>query len=231
VQDPDAFVLMERGPCGRSVPMLNVGLTGGIATGKSTVVRMLVKRGARVIDHDGLVHALQEPGQSVWKRIIETFGRDILDADERIDRKKLGALVFDNEPRRKVLEGIVHPAVLEEAQRQRDEIGRQDRQAIVLSDIPLLLEVGMQECFDLILLVYAPPEVQIRRLMKRNNLSREEALSRLKSQMPIDEKPKFADLVIRNDGTMRELEKRADEVWQELLAREKKKRLQVTGNR
>lgn len=228
---PLGFVLMEQGPCGRSVPMLNVGLTGGIATGKSTVVRMLVKRGARVIDHDGLVHTLQEPGQPVWQRIIEAFGCDILDAVERIDRKKLGALVFDNEQRRKVLEGIVHPAVLEEAQRQRDRIGKEDEQAIVLSDIPLLLEVGMQDCFDLILLVYAQPEVQILRVMKRNNLSLEDALSRLKSQMPIDEKLKFADLVIRNDGTMRELEKRAEEVWQELLAREKKKRLQVTGNR
>jgi len=211
--------------------MLNVGLTGGIATGKSTVVRMLVKRGARVIDHDGLVHALQEPGQPVWKRIVETFGRDILDADERIDRKKLGSLVFENEPRRKVLEGIVHPAVLEEAQRQRDRIGKEDEQAIVLSDIPLLLEVGMQECFDLILLVYAPPEVQILRVMKRNNVSREEALSRLKSQMPIDEKPKFADLVIRNDGTMRELEKRAEEVWQELVLRERAKRVEGSGSR
>ncbi len=204
--------------------MLNVGLTGGIATGKSTVVRMLVKRGARVIDHDGLVHALQEPGQPVWERIVETFGRDILDTDERIDRKKLGSLVFENEPRRKVLEGIVHPAVLEEAQRQRDRIGKEDEQAIVLSDIPLLLEVGMQECFDLILLVYAPPDVQIRRVVKRNKMTREEAEARLRAQMPIDEKLKFADLAIRNDGTMRELEKRAEEVWQELLAREKKKR-------
>jgi len=231
VQDPDAFVLMERVPCGRSVPMLNVGLTGGIATGKSTVVRMLMRKGARVIDHDGLVHTLQEPGQPVWKRIIEAFGRDILDPEDRIDRKKLGALVFDDEPRRKTLEGIVHPAVLEEAQRQRDEIGRQDRQAIVLSDIPLLLEVGMQDRFDLILLVYAPPEVQILRVMKRNNLSREEAIARLKSQMPIDEKLKFADLVIRNDGTMRELEKRVDEVWQELLSRERQKRREARGSR
>jgi dephospho-CoA kinase len=211
--------------------MLNVGLTGGIATGKSTVVRMLVKRGARVIDHDGLVHTLQEPGQSVWKRIIETFGRDILDADERIDRKKLGALVFDNEERRKVLEGLVHPAVLEEAQRRRDEIAHEDRQAIVLSDIPLLLEVGMQDLFDLILLVYSPPEVQILRVMKRNSLSREEALSRLKSQMPIGEKLNFADLVIRNDGTMRDLEKRVDEVWLELLARERQKRSEARGSR
>jgi dephospho-CoA kinase len=222
---------MEQRPCGRSVPMLNVGLTGGIATGKSTVVRMLVGKGARVIDHDGLVHTLQEPGQPVWKRIVEVFGRDILGADERIDRKKLGSLVFDDEQRRRTLEGIVHPAVLEEAQRRRDEIAIEDRKAIVLSDIPLLLEVGMQGLFDLILLVYAPPEVQILRVMKRNNLSREEALSRLKSQMPIGEKLNFADLVIRNDGTMRELEKRVDEVWQELLAREKKKRLQVAGDR
>jgi len=209
--------------------MLNVGLTGGIATGKSTVVRMLVKRGARVIDHDGLVHALQEPGQPVWKRIVEAFGRDILGADDRIDRKKLGALVFDDEQRRKALEGIVHPAVLEEAQHQRDEIGRQDRQAIVLSDIPLLLEVGMQDLFDLILLVYAPPQVQILRVMKRNKMTRDEAEARLRAQMPIDEKLKVADLVIRNDGTMRELEKSVDEVWQELLSRERQKRVQGSG--
>jgi dephospho-CoA kinase len=211
--------------------MLNVGLTGGIATGKSTVVRMLMKKGARVIDHDGLVHTLQEPGQAVWKRIIETFGRDILDPEDRIDRKKLGALVFDDEPRRKTLEGIVHPAVLEEAQRQRDEIARQDRQAIVLSDIPLLLEVGMQDRFDLILLVYAPPEVQIRRVMKRNKMTRDEAVARLKAQMPIDEKLRLADVVIRNDGTMRELEQSVDEVWQELLSRERQKRVQDSGSR
>jgi dephospho-CoA kinase len=204
--------------------MLNVGLTGGIATGKSTVVRMLVRKGARVIDHDGLVHILQEPGQPVWKRIVESFGRDILDADERIDRKKLGNLVFDNQQRRKLLEGIVHPAVLEEAHRQREEIIRANEKAIILSDIPLLLEVGMKDEFDLVLLVYASPELQIKRVMRRNNLSREEAIARLKSQMPIDEKLKFADIVIRNDGTMRELETRVDEVWQELLSRERARR-------
>jgi dephospho-CoA kinase len=211
--------------------MLNVGLTGGIATGKSTVVRMLVGKGARVIDHDGLVHILQEPGQPVWKSIVAAFGRDILDPADRIDRKKLGALVFDNVERRKLLEGIVHPAVLEEAQRQREEIFRANEKAIILSDIPLLLEVGMQDEFDLVLLVYASPELQIKRVMRRNNLSREEAIARLKSQMPIDEKLKFADLVIRNDGTMRELERRVDEVWQELLARERAKRVQGSGSR
>jgi dephospho-CoA kinase len=217
---------MDQGPCGRSVAMLNVGLTGGIATGKSTVVRMLVRKGARVIDHDGLVHTLQEPGQPVWKRIVETFGRDILGADQRIDRKKLGSLVFDDEERRRTLEGIVHPAVLEEAQRRRDEIASEDRHAIVLSDIPLLLEVGMQDRFDLILLVYAPPEVQILRVMQRNKMTRDEALARLKAQMPIDEKLRAADVVIRNDGTMRDLEKRVEEVWQELRKKEK-----ATGDR
>ncbi len=204
--------------------MLNVGLTGGIATGKSTVVRMLVKKGARVIDHDALVHTLQEPGRPVWNRIVEAFGRDILDAGGRIDRKKLGALVFGNEGRRKALEGIVHPAVLEEAQRERDRIGKEDTRAIVLSDIPLLLEVGMQGLFDLILLVYAPPEVQIARVMKRNNMTRDEAAARLGAQMPIDEKLKRADVVIRNDGTMKELHQRVDEVWEELLSRERAKR-------
>ena len=204
--------------------MLNVGLTGGIATGKSTVVRMLVKKGARVIDHDALVHTLQEPGRPVWNRIVEAFGRDILDAGGRIDRKKLGALVFGNEGRRKALEGIVHPAVLEEAQLERDRIGKEDTRAIVLSDIPLLLEVGMQGLFDLILLVYAPPEVQIARVMKRNNMTRDEAAARLGAQMPIDEKLKRADVVIRNDGTMKELHQRVDEVWEELLSRERAKR-------
>jgi dephospho-CoA kinase len=211
--------------------MLNVGLTGGIATGKSTVVRMLVRNGARVIDHDGLVHALQEPGQPVWERIVAVFGRDILDTEDRIDRKKLGALVFDNEERRKTLEGIVHPAVLEEAQRQREEIFKENEQAIILSDIPLLLEVGLQDRFDLVLLVYASPELQIRRVMRRNNLSSEEAIARLKSQMPIDEKLKSADIVIRNDGTMRELERRIDEVWQELVLRERANRDQGPGTR
>ncbi|HNQ02420.1 MAG: dephospho-CoA kinase [Syntrophobacterales bacterium] len=204
--------------------MLNVGLTGGIATGKSTVVRMLVRRGARVIDHDALVHALQEPGRPVWRQIVEVFGRGILDDGGRIDRKRLGALVFGDEVRRKALEGIVHPAVLEEAERERERIGRQDGRAIVLSDIPLLLEVGMQDRFDLILLVYAPPEVQIERVMKRNGMTREEAAARLSAQMPIDEKLRRADVVIRNDSTMGDLEKRVDEVWQELLARERQKR-------
>ena len=211
--------------------MLNVGLTGGIATGKSTVVRMLVGKGARVIDHDALVHILQEPGQPVWESIVSAFGRDILDSADRIDRKKLGALVFVDAGRRKVLEGIVHPAVLEEGRRQREEIVKEDEQAIILSDIPLLLEVGMQNEFDLVLLVYAPPELQILRVMKRNSLSREEAIARLRSQMPIDEKLKFAHLVIRNDGTMRELEKSVEEVWQELVLRERAKGDQGPGAR
>jgi len=211
--------------------MLSVGLTGGIATGKSTVVRMLVKKGARVIDHDALVHALQEPGRPVWQQIVEAFGRDILDAAGRIDRKKLGALVFGNETRRRALEGIVHPAVLEEAQRERERIGKEDERAIVLSDIPLLFEVGMQGLFDLVLLVYAPREVQIARVMRRNRMTRDEAVARLEAQMPIDEKLKRADVVIRNDRTMKELQMRVDEVWEELLSRERAKRVQGSGSR
>ena len=135
-----------------------------------------------------------------------------------------GALVFGDERRRRTLEGIVHPAVLVQARHERERIRREDERAIVLSDIPLLFEVGMQGLFDLILLIYTPPETQILRAMRRNGLTRDEAAARLGAQMPIGEKLALADIVIRNDGTMKELRARVDEVWQELLLREREKR-------
>jgi dephospho-CoA kinase len=204
--------------------MLNVGLTGGIATGKSTVVRMLVRKGARVIDHDRIVHDLQEPGKPVWRKIVEVFGRGVLDDDDQIDRKQLGAIVFDDEQKRKTLEGIVHPAVIEEWQGELGVIADAEIGAIVLSDIPLLIEADLQDRVDLVLLVYAPQDVQIRRVMNRNSLSCEEAQARINAQMPIDEKLRYAQVVIRNDGTMMDLEKRVDEVWQELQELEQKKK-------
>jgi dephospho-CoA kinase len=204
--------------------MLNVGLTGGIATGKSTVVRMLVRKGARVIDHDRIVHDLEEPGTPVWRKIVEVFGKGILDGSGCIDRKKLGAVVFDDADRRRTLEGIVHPAVIEEWQRELAAIAGRETGAVVLSDVPLLIEAGLHDRVDLVLLVYAPPEVQILRVMKRNDMNRDEAQARINAQMPIDEKVRYARIVIRNDGSMRDLEARVDEVWRELQALEQTKR-------
>jgi len=209
--------------------MLNVGLTGGIATGKSTVVRLLASKGARVVDHDRIVRDLQEPGRPVWRKIVEAFGRDMLDASGRIDRRKLGEAVFGSPERRRELEGIVHPAVIDEWQAELRRIERAQPDAVVLSDVPLLFEACLQDRVDLVLLVYAPPGVQKERLRKRDGFTAAEAEARLSAQMPIDEKARYADIVIRNDGTAQELIHRVDEVWEELLRREKAKRATDEG--
>ena len=141
--------------------MLNVGLTGGIASGKSTVARMLAEKGALVIDLDEIAHAVEEPEGPVWQEIVHHFGRAILGADRAIDRRKLGAVVFGDREKLELLNRLVHPAVLTEWQRRIAEIRAARPDAIVLSDIPLLLEAGLKPLVDLVLLVYLPPEEQI----------------------------------------------------------------------
>jgi dephospho-CoA kinase len=215
---------MEPLRCGRSTAMLNVGLTGGIASGKSTVVRMLVEKGACVVDHDRLAHLAYEPGGPSYEAIIAGFGREVLAADGKIDRKKLGALVFKNPGRLKDLNGIVHPIVLSGWKRRLAEIEKQNPGAIVISDVPLLIEVGWQDEVDVVLLVYAAPEVQVERSRKRDVYSTEEARRRLAAQMPMDEKRRFADLIIENSGTLEELQRQVDAIWEKLLALEKRKR-------
>ena len=201
--------------------MLNVGLTGGIASGKSTVAKMLAEKGAILIDFDELAHAVQEPEGPVWQKIVAHFGLDILGPDRTIDRRKLGAVVFGNREKLELLNRLVHPAVSTEWQRRIAEIRTTQPDAIVLSDIPLLLEAGLKPQVDLVLLVYIPPEEQINRLMRRNGYGRDEALSRLASQMPLDAKLPEADIVIRNDGSRGETQNAVDALWQELQERER----------
>jgi len=205
--------------------MLNVGLTGGIASGKSTVARMLVGKGALLIDLDELAHAVQEPEGEVWREIVRHFGPDVLCADGKIDRGKLGKCVFADRRKLDLLNSIVHPAVFEQWRRRMDEIRKIQPEAIVLSDIPLLIEAGMKPMVDVVLLVYLPPEEQIARLMVRDGYSREEAASRLASQMPIGEKLAYADIVIRNDGLLEETRRAVAEVWEELNKREQVRRV------
>jgi dephospho-CoA kinase len=215
---------MEPLRCGRSTAMLNVGLTGGIASGKSTVVRMLVEKGAFVVDHDQLAHLAYEPGGPSYEAIIAGFGREVLAADGRIDRKKLGAVVFKNPGRLKELNGIVHPVVLSGWKKKLAEIERQNPGAVAISDVPLLIEVGWQKEVDVVLLVYAAPDVQVERLGKRDGYALDEALDRLAAQMPMEEKKRFADLIIENNGILEELQKQVDAVWEKLLELEKQKR-------
>lgn len=204
--------------------MLNVGLTGGIATGKSTVARILVEKGARLIDFDELSHAVEEPDGPVWKEIVRHFGEGILQVDRTIDRRRLGDIVFANRGKLDLLNRLVHPAVFKEWHRRIEEIRKVQPDAIVLSDIPLLIEAGMKPMVDLVLLVYLPPEEQIARLVVRNGYSREDAEKRIASQMPIGEKLPFADIVIRNDGSPETTQKALNDIWAELIKRERRRR-------
>jgi dephospho-CoA kinase len=205
--------------------MLNVGLTGGIACGKSTVAGMFRQRGALLIDFDELAHAVQEPDRPAWREIVRRFGPEILKADRTIDRRKLGEIVFADREKLDLLNRLVHPAVFEEWQRRIGEIRGAQPDAVVLSDVPLLIEAGLQPLFDLVLLVYAPPEEQLRRLMLRSGLSREEALQRLASQLPIGEKIPRADIVIPNGGSLEATREAVERAWPELLRREAEQRI------
>jgi len=202
--------------------MLNVGLTGGIASGKSTVAKIFEDKGAYLIDFDALAHFAEEPDQPAWKAIVEVFGRDILSEDGTINRAKLGQIVFADQEKLSRLNSIVHPAVFDLWRRRIEDIREMNPRAIVVSDVPLLIEVSMQHLFDVVILVYVSPEDQIKRLTDRNAYSRKEAESRLDKQMPIDEKISHADYVIDNKGPIETTRSVVNAVWEELIAREKK---------
>ena len=204
--------------------MLNVGLTGGIASGKSTVAAMLVAKGAYHIDFDVLAHKVEKPDMPAWREIIDAFGPEILNRDGTINRTRLGAIVFTDHQQLAQLNAIVHPAVLTAWRRQLKAIEKEKADAIVLADVPLLIEAGLKQLVDVVLLVYISPEEQLRRLMARNGYTRAEALSRLSAQMPIQDKLPLADLIINNEGTCAETQDQIVHVWQELVRRERAKK-------
>jgi dephospho-CoA kinase len=203
--------------------MLNVGLTGGIACGKSTVSEMFIRHGAHLIDFDQLAHKVEKPGQPAWGKIVQYFGESILLPDKNIDRYKLAQIVFADSQKLKTLNGIVHPYVSNEWKTLLEKIEKKGKKAIILSDVPLLFEEKMQHLFDLTLLVLISPAQQIQRLIARNGLTRDEAKRRLMNQMPIGEKARLADIVIDNQKTVAETEKKVEEVWQKLLKIERNK--------
>jgi len=203
--------------------MLSVGLTGGIACGKSTVAEMFVRLGAYLIDLDKLAHEVQEPGAPAWRKIIDYFGDDVVGDDQKIDRNKVAAIVFNQPEKLQALNDIVHPSVYEEWQARLKSIITSDPRAIILSDIPLLFEARMQSLFDLTIVVMIPPAEQIVRLMARNGMTEEEARKRIKNQMPIGDKAGLADIVINNQSLIADTRKRVQEVWSELIRREKEK--------
>ncbi|HLA28954.1 MAG TPA: dephospho-CoA kinase [Syntrophales bacterium] len=203
--------------------MLNVGLTGGIATGKTSVAEMFKKKGAYVIDFDVLTHKLQEPRRPVWQAILDFFGRGILNDDETINRGKLGAIVFQDRIKLTKLNEIIHPFIFEEWRHYMSEIQKKTPDVIIISDIPLLIEAGVQKLVDLIVLVYALPSQQVERLIMRNGCNREESLRRIASQLPIDDKIPYADILIDNSSSFESTRQKVDEIWVELNERQREK--------
>ena len=197
--------------------MLNVGLTGGIACGKSTVADMFVRRGAHLIDFDKLAHEVQKPGRAAWEKVVQYFGKDILLTDKNIDRNKLAKIVFANQEKLAALNQIVHPYVFLEWHDYLEKIGNKEKNAIIIAAVPLLFEIERQHLFDVTVLVVVSPEEQLKRLMARNDLNREEAQKRILSQMPIEQKVALADIVIDNQASLSATENKVEEVWQKLL--------------
>ena len=198
--------------------MILVGLTGGIATGKSTVAGMFQRCGAVVIDADMLAREAVRPGKPAWREIVQTFGKTILNPDRTLNRQALGAKVFSHPARLRRLERMIHPRVAREQRRLTRQAAQKDPKAVVIYDVPLLFEAGIDARVDTIIVVTADRETQIARLKKRNRLSRAEALRRIKSQMPLADKRRRADYTLSGTCPFPQLKKQVRLLYQSLRA-------------
>lgn len=199
-----------------------IGITGGIACGKTTVSELLAAKGAIPINADEIGHQLLKADSPVINKLIEAFGEDILDVSGDISRKKLGAIVFADKAARARLNAILHPLIIKRSRAQAKQIVTADPGAIVLLDAPLLIEAGGYDTVTLIVVVTASRETQLQRTLERshaqgNPLSENEVQARIDAQMPLAEKINYADVVIENDGTQAELRRQVDELWEGLL--------------
>ncbi|GGP13332.1 dephospho-CoA kinase [Oceanobacillus neutriphilus] len=185
---------------------LVIGLTGGIASGKSTVAKMFVDLDIPVIDADVIAREVVEPGEEPYNQVVRAFGEEILNPDGSINRPKLGSIIFTNEEKREQLNQIVHPAVRKRMLKKKEDYIEQGEKCIVL-DIPLLFESKLTSLADKTLVVFVDEKTQLKRLMERNKLSEQEALNRIESQMPLKEKAKLADELIDNNHTVEESKK------------------------
>lgn len=196
--------------------MIIIGLTGGIASGKSTVAGMLEEKGALLLDADLIAREVVLPGKPAWREIRDWLGPSITGPDGAIDRARLGKLIFADPAARQRLNGIVHPRVMESFVTRTEEIRRQCPDAVVVYDVPLLIEAKMDRLVDLVVLVYAAEEIQLARLQSRDNLPAADALSRVRAQMPLAEKRAYADVVIDNSGSQAETLRQVNRFWKEL---------------
>ncbi len=197
--------------------MLIIGLTGGIATGKTTVAEMLRQLGAYVIDADAVVRELEEPGQPVWQSIVDAFGPAVLDQSGRLNRSHLADIIFSDPEARRRLNAITHPAAVARMFTLAEEARERGAQAVVL-DVPLLFEAGMEKAVDQIWVVKTDQKTQLSRLMERQHLTMDQAMARILSQMPLDQKVAQADVVIDNNGSLAETKRQVEQAWLRVAA-------------
>ena len=198
--------------------MILVGLTGGIASGKSLVSKLLKELGAYIIDADEIAHEVIQPGEPAYQEILPQFGKEILNEDGTIDRSKLGRLVFSDPVKRTLLEGIVHPRVFAIEEARRRQAVQQDPEAVIIFDAPLLIETRAYELMDKVIVVYANSRTQLKRLMERDHLEYDEAKRRIAAQLPIADKRQHADYIINSGDPPNDVAKQTAAIYHELKA-------------
>ncbi|MFD0870142.1 dephospho-CoA kinase [Paenibacillus residui] len=181
---------------------MNIGLTGGIASGKSTVASILVERGAVLVDADRIAREVVLPGTELLEQVANRFGQAILNPDGSLNRKKLGEIVFADDAARKDLEGLLHPQIRLGMKQRMQEAEDTDPGRLVVVDVPLLYESGLQHMFEQVMVVYVPRSKQLERLMARDGITAAQAEQRLNAQMDIEKKKELADIVINNEGSL-----------------------------
>lgn len=198
-----------------------VGLTGGIASGKSTVCGFFRADGAHILDADQMARQVVMPGEPAWHAIVNHFGKSILNPDGSLDRTGLGEIVFNDKMQRTVLEGIIHPGVRQAMIAATARLSADHPGALIIQEVPLLLETGMHHHQGLaeIIVVYLPEAIQIERLIKRDGIGREQALSRIRAQMPMEEKSKLATLIIDNSGSLAQTRDQVRRIHRRLKAK------------
>jgi dephospho-CoA kinase len=193
-----------------------VGLTGGIASGKSTVGERFVELGAELLDADLIAREVVLPGEPAWEKVVEHFGAGILDVDGFIDRPRLGAIVFADEAKRRLLNQLTHPPVIAEIANRLEVLQAFD--GLVVLDVPLLVEAGVDRGYESVVVVASHPDTQLRRLVELRGMDAEAARARIAAQAPLEDKLARSTHVIWNEGTLEELRVRTDEVAHELAA-------------
>ncbi|MEJ2110845.1 MAG: dephospho-CoA kinase [Acidobacteriota bacterium] len=201
--------------------MLQVGLTGNIATGKSHVSKAFAELGAHIIDADLIAHEILCSGTETYTKVVKTFGREILNTDGSVNRKALGSIVFSDPKKRLLLNKMMHPAIGVEIRRRIEALERTTRRGIAIIEAALMVEVGSHKKYHLLVVVKCRTSLQVARLVNRDNLSEEDAKARIQSQMAMDEKSKLADFIIDTSGTLKETQDQVQTIYKKLLIKEK----------